>query len=163
MTNPITILLALALLTVAASAQQRTIYDSRGNVVARSATDSSDAVTNYDARGNVVSSFGATTWADMRPTEPDCTKRKEPPAKSIYRDVQCRGELVFTGNDIRVWHSQSEHFVYHAVLLGAGADELQLICRSAIGDAIAWCLPLDEPYKVPIPFNSKTWMVDHIQ
>jgi len=38
-----------------ASAQQRTIYDARGNVVGRSATSSSGAVTNYNARGRVIS------------------------------------------------------------------------------------------------------------
>ncbi len=48
-------LLALALLTGAASAQQRTIYDSRGNVVGRAATDSQGSTTNYDARGKVIS------------------------------------------------------------------------------------------------------------
>jgi hypothetical protein len=46
-------LLALALLTGPASAQQRTIYDSRGNLVVRSAT--SGTVTNHDARGRVIS------------------------------------------------------------------------------------------------------------
>jgi YD repeat-containing protein len=35
--------------------QQRTLYDSRGNVVGRSATDSSGSVTNYDARGWMIS------------------------------------------------------------------------------------------------------------
>ena len=59
MTNPTTkILLALltfAMMTGVASAQQRTIYDSRGNVVGRSATDISGTVTNYDARGKVIS------------------------------------------------------------------------------------------------------------
>jgi YD repeat-containing protein len=53
-----TIIAALALaaaLTGAASAQQRTFYDSSGNVTGRSATDSSGAVTNYDARGRVIS------------------------------------------------------------------------------------------------------------
>ena len=59
MTNPTTnnllaLLLALALMTGAASAQQRTVYDARGNVVGRSAKDSSGAVTNYDARGTVI-------------------------------------------------------------------------------------------------------------
>ena len=48
-------LLALALLTGAASAQQRTIYNSRGNVVGRAATDSQGSTTNYDARGKVIS------------------------------------------------------------------------------------------------------------
>jgi YD repeat-containing protein len=46
---------ALAALTGAASAQQRTIYDSRGNVVGRAATDSQGSTTNYDARGKVIS------------------------------------------------------------------------------------------------------------
>jgi hypothetical protein len=43
MANPkiLLTLLAFAMMTGAASAQQRTIYDSRGNVVGRSATDSS--------------------------------------------------------------------------------------------------------------------------
>ena len=41
-------LLTLAMTTGAASAQQRTFYDSRGNVVSRSATDSSDTTTNYE-------------------------------------------------------------------------------------------------------------------
>ena len=48
-------LLALAAMIGVASAQQRTLYDSRGNVVGRSATDSGGAVTNYDARGKVIS------------------------------------------------------------------------------------------------------------
>lgn len=39
--------LALAVLTGAASAQQRTYYDARGKVVGRSATDSQGTVTNY--------------------------------------------------------------------------------------------------------------------
>ena len=57
MTKP-TIIAALALAaaqTGAASAQQRTFYDARGNVTGRSATDSSGTVTNYDARGKVIS------------------------------------------------------------------------------------------------------------
>ena len=75
MTNPISILLALALTTGAASAQspdlsrgttgqQRTFYDSRGNVVGRSATDSQGTTTNYDARGKAInreSTTGNTT------------------------------------------------------------------------------------------------------
>jgi hypothetical protein len=40
-------LLALALLTGAASAQQRTIYHAGGKVVGRSSTDSSGTTTNY--------------------------------------------------------------------------------------------------------------------
>ncbi|WP_354130438.1 MULTISPECIES: hypothetical protein [unclassified Bradyrhizobium] len=70
MTKPATkillALLTLALMTGAASAQspdlsrgttgqQRTIYDARGNVVGRSATDSQGTVTTHDARGRVVS------------------------------------------------------------------------------------------------------------
>jgi YD repeat-containing protein len=49
-------LLTLAMLTDAASAQQRTFHDAGGKVVGRSATDSSGTVTNYDARGRVISS-----------------------------------------------------------------------------------------------------------
>ena len=59
MRNPATrillTLLALAMLTGTASAQQRTLHHARGNVVGRSATDSSGAVTNYDSRGRVIS------------------------------------------------------------------------------------------------------------
>jgi hypothetical protein len=42
-------LLTLAMMTGAASAQQCTFYDSRGNVVGRSATDSQGTVTTTDA------------------------------------------------------------------------------------------------------------------
>jgi YD repeat-containing protein len=63
-------LIALALITGAASAQQRTLYDASGNVVGRSATDSQGTVTNYDSRGRVVSrestSGGTTTIYDDR-------------------------------------------------------------------------------------------------
>jgi YD repeat-containing protein len=58
MTNPTKILLALltfAMMTGAASAQQRTFYDSAGKIVGRSATDSSGTTTNYDSRGRVIS------------------------------------------------------------------------------------------------------------
>jgi YD repeat-containing protein len=48
-------LLALSLTTGAASAQQRTYYDSRGNVVGRSAADSQGSTTTYDSRGRVIS------------------------------------------------------------------------------------------------------------
>ena len=48
-------LLALALLTGAASAQQRTFYDAGGKVVGRSATDSAGTTTNYDSCGRVIS------------------------------------------------------------------------------------------------------------
>jgi YD repeat-containing protein len=48
-------LLTLAMLTGAASAQQRTFYDAGGKVVGRSSTDGSGMVTNYDARGRVTS------------------------------------------------------------------------------------------------------------
>jgi len=60
----ITAALLAALTTGAASAQQRTIYNAGGNVVGRSATDSSGAVKNYDARGRVISresTIGTTT------------------------------------------------------------------------------------------------------
>jgi len=53
MTNPVTnsllALLTLALMTGAASAQQRTFYDSRGNIVGRSATESQGTVKTTDA------------------------------------------------------------------------------------------------------------------
>ena len=45
------VLLTLAMLTDAASAQQRTLDDASGKVVGRSATDSQGTVTNYDSRG----------------------------------------------------------------------------------------------------------------
>ena len=51
MTKILLALLALAALTGAASAQQRTFYDSCGKVVGRSSTDSQGSMTNYDARG----------------------------------------------------------------------------------------------------------------
>jgi YD repeat-containing protein len=47
-------LLTLAMMTGAASAQSRTLYDAGGKVVGRSATDSSGTVTNYDSRGRVI-------------------------------------------------------------------------------------------------------------
>jgi YD repeat-containing protein len=46
--------LTLVLLIGAASAQQRTFYDSRGNVVGRSATGQG-STTTYDSRGRVIS------------------------------------------------------------------------------------------------------------
>ena len=55
MTKILLPLLTFAIMTGAASAQPRTYYDSRGNVVGRSATDSSGTVTNYDSRGRVIS------------------------------------------------------------------------------------------------------------
>jgi YD repeat-containing protein len=59
MTNPMAkILLALLtfpMMTGAASAQQRTFYDSSGKVVGRSSTDSQGTTTNYDSRGRVIS------------------------------------------------------------------------------------------------------------
>jgi hypothetical protein len=45
----ILLLLTFVLMTGAASAQQRTIYDTSGKVVGRSATYTSGTVTNYDA------------------------------------------------------------------------------------------------------------------
>jgi YD repeat-containing protein len=54
----------LVLLIGAASGQQRTFYDARGNVVGRSAADSQGTVTNYDARGRTIgreSTTGNTT------------------------------------------------------------------------------------------------------
>lgn len=59
MTKPVTkillALLALATTIGAASAQQRTYYDSSGRVVGRSSIDSSGTTTNYDSRGRVIS------------------------------------------------------------------------------------------------------------
>ena len=69
-TKTIIATLALALMTGAASAQQRTFYDSSGRVVGRSSTSSSGAVTNYDNRGRVISrestSGNTTTIYDAR-------------------------------------------------------------------------------------------------
>jgi YD repeat-containing protein len=63
-------LLTLAMMTGAASAQERTIYDSRGNVAGRAATDSQGTTTLYDARGRVISrestSGNTTTVYDAR-------------------------------------------------------------------------------------------------
>jgi YD repeat-containing protein len=63
-------LLVLAITSDAATAQSRTFYDARGNVVGRSATDSSGTVTNYDSRGNVIgresTSGNQTTVYDAR-------------------------------------------------------------------------------------------------
>jgi YD repeat-containing protein len=56
MTKILLPLLTFAIMTCAASAQSRTYYDSRGNVVSRSATDSGGTTTNYDSRGRVISS-----------------------------------------------------------------------------------------------------------
>ncbi|HVG51624.1 MAG TPA: hypothetical protein VM867_08330 [Xanthobacteraceae bacterium] len=47
--------LALAAMTTAATAQQRTFYDNAGKSLGRSATDSQGTTTNYDARGRVLS------------------------------------------------------------------------------------------------------------
>ena len=49
------ILIALAMTTGAASAQQHTLYDARGNVAGRSTADSAGTVTIYDAHGRVIS------------------------------------------------------------------------------------------------------------
>ena len=46
--------LALAMSTGAASAQQRTFYNSNGSVAGKSFTNSSGAATNYDSSGHVV-------------------------------------------------------------------------------------------------------------
>ena len=54
MTKILLALLTLAM-TGAAWAQQRTVYDARGNVVGRSAADSAGTVTTYDSRGRVIS------------------------------------------------------------------------------------------------------------
>jgi hypothetical protein len=71
MTNPminiLLALLALAMLTGAASAQQRTFYDSSGKVFGRSSTDSQGTVTTYDARGK--SSAASPRPATRRPAQ----------------------------------------------------------------------------------------------
>jgi len=48
MTKFLLALLTLAMMTGAASAEQRTFYDASGNVVGRSVTNSSGTTTNYD-------------------------------------------------------------------------------------------------------------------
>jgi YD repeat-containing protein len=56
-TEPMKILLALltlAMMTGAASAQQRTFYDASGKRIGSATTDSSGTVTNYDSRGRVI-------------------------------------------------------------------------------------------------------------
>jgi YD repeat-containing protein len=55
MTKMLLALLALALMTAAASAQQRTFYDSSGEIARQSSSDSTGTMTTYDARGNVIS------------------------------------------------------------------------------------------------------------
>jgi YD repeat-containing protein len=59
-----------ACVLASASAQQRTFYDSRGNVVGRASTDSSGTVTNYDSSGRVITrettSGNQTTMYDDR-------------------------------------------------------------------------------------------------
>ncbi len=57
MTKTTIIAALLAALTSQASAQQRTFYDARGNVVGRSATDSSGS---DDSRGRVITRETAT-------------------------------------------------------------------------------------------------------
>ena len=47
--------LALAALTGAAQAQQRTYYDASGKSLGRSTTDSQGTVANTDSRGKVIS------------------------------------------------------------------------------------------------------------
>jgi YD repeat-containing protein len=54
MTKTLLALLALAVMTGEASAQSRTFYNARGNVVGRASTDNSGTITNYDARGRVI-------------------------------------------------------------------------------------------------------------
>jgi YD repeat-containing protein len=64
MTKILVSLLTLAMMTGAASAQQRTFYDASGRVVGRASTDSQGTTTNYDARGKVLgreSTSGGTT------------------------------------------------------------------------------------------------------
>jgi hypothetical protein len=55
MTKILLALLTLAMMTCAASAQQRTFYDASGKVVGRSATNSNGTVTNCVSRVRVIS------------------------------------------------------------------------------------------------------------
>ena len=55
MTKILLALLTLALMTGAASAEQRTFYDASGKIVGRSSTNSAGTTTNYDSRGRVIS------------------------------------------------------------------------------------------------------------
>jgi YD repeat-containing protein len=72
MTNTTKILLALLTFAIstAASAQQRTFYDSSGKIVGRSSTDSQGTTTFYDASGRVTAkeskSGNTTTVYDER-------------------------------------------------------------------------------------------------
>lgn len=54
MVSKVLLVLALALLATAASAQQRTLYDASGRVVGRAATDSQGSTTLYDSSGKVI-------------------------------------------------------------------------------------------------------------
>jgi hypothetical protein len=63
MMNPILLaMLTLAMMTGAASGQSRTFYDSRGNVVGRSATDSQGTVTTTDAVRVLPGPWTARRW-----------------------------------------------------------------------------------------------------
>jgi YD repeat-containing protein len=66
-----TAIVALVIMTNAAVAQQRTLYDSHGRVVGRSTVDSAGSITNYDSRGRVITrestdSAGTTSIFDAR-------------------------------------------------------------------------------------------------
>ncbi|MCK1453398.1 hypothetical protein IVB36_21580 [Bradyrhizobium sp. 35] len=75
MTNTVIALLAFALLTGAASAQQRALYNARGNVVGRSSTDSQGMTTAYDTRGKMISRESTTRTKNDWPTKDDCYGR----------------------------------------------------------------------------------------
>jgi YD repeat-containing protein len=64
------VMLALAMMSGPASAQQRTFYDSSGRVVGRSSADSSGTVTTRDSSGRIIgresTSGGTTTIYDAR-------------------------------------------------------------------------------------------------
>jgi len=55
MTKILLALLTLAMMTGAASAQQRTFYDASGKRIGSASTDSQGTTTNYDSRGKVIS------------------------------------------------------------------------------------------------------------
>jgi YD repeat-containing protein len=100
MTNPTTKMILHA-------AQRRRnstrFYDARGNVVGRSATDSSGTVTNYDARGKVISreSMIGPSFAVHASTAfalPASRPQNEAPVDFLYRAGIRWVELCEAGN-----------------------------------------------------------------
>ncbi len=112
--NPITkILLALlalsagtivpsALMTSAASAQQRTFYDSRGNVVGRSATDSQGTTTSYDSRGLVINRETVPGGATGNTTT--ISPQRE---SATFLKAETSGISSLPFMDLRIWNALS--------------------------------------------------------